>query len=689
MSLRIRRGTDAQRTSKTFDLGEIVWTTDTQKLYVGDGLTAGGINALAAMAGTGFTFNATTQRIDFSLPNLNLNTSEVAEDSSRLYFTTTRAQASVAAALTAGNPYNSGIAFTYDNVNNRITAVATGTQVPSTTGNVGKYLTVGDDGSVQWHNPPIPGGLSVPSFTGNQGKYLTTDGSILTWANIAINTLSYTTVGNVTYNANLTDTGFTMPVTIKLAPGVDIKRDNGSGIFTTVLGGLSSVSADTSPTLGGNLSLGGHNISGTGNINTTGTITATGDITTTAGNLSVNGTITAISGLGGNLSLQGHNIFGTGNINPAGNIHAVGGNITADGIVTGNTIVATTGLGANLPLNSYGITGNGTVNITGNITTNQQLQGYTIVATSTISASQGLGADLSLNNHNLIGSLGLVINGTNGSISTNSIITGGGFNTTGTITASSTISGGSLTTSGTITATQGLGANLSLNSHNITGSGNLNITGNVNLNLNSSLNIRELLDGVHNYGYIITAMSRGTFASPTAVQAGDELGGIIFQAYTDSSTQATAGQISFIVDSNSTVTPGSGYVKSFVVISAATDTDQSANNAVTIDSAGVITSNAISVGDGSTAHPSIVFTTDGSKDSGFFHPGDGIIGVTINGVEAGRWNPTGLQVAGAIKTGSFNGSGSYPTPSAGMIIFDSSNNHFYGYDGSTWKQLDN
>jgi len=683
MSLRIRRGTDAQRTSKTFDLGEIVWTTDTQKLYVGDGLTAGGINALAAMAGVGFTFNATTQRIDFSLPNLNLNTSEVAEDSSRLYFTNTRAQASVAAALTAGNPYNSGIAFTYDNVNNRITAVATGTQVPSTTGNVGKYLTVGDDGSVQWHNPPIPGGLSVPSFSGNQGKYLTTDGSILTWANIAINTLSYTTVGNVTYNANLTDTGFTMPVTIKLAPGVDIKRDNGAGIFTTVLGGLSSVSADTSPTLGGNLSLGNHNITGTGNINTTGTITASSTIS--GGSITTSGTITTTLGLGGDLNLYTHSITGTGNISPSGNVHAVGGNVTADAVLIGDTLSITHGLGADLSLNGHDITGTGNININGNITSTQQIQGFSIVGT-TIQGVQGLGGNLSLNSYNLTGNGNINILG---SVTANGTITGGGFNTTGTITASSTISGGSLTTSGTITASQGLGANLSLNSHNITGSGNLNITGNVNLNLNSSLNIRELLDGVHNYGYIITAMSRGTFASPTAVQAGDELGGIIFQAYTDSSTQATAGQISFIVDSNSTVTPGSGYVKSFVVISAATDTDQNANNAVTIDSAGVITSNAISVGDGSTAHPSIVFTTDGSKDSGFFHPGDGIIGVTINGVEAGRWNPTGLQVAGAIKTGSFNGSGSYPTPSAGMIIFDSSNNHFYGYNGSTWKQLDN
>ena len=64
MSLRIRRGTDAQRQGITFDLGEPVWTTDTQKLYIGDGITAGGNNILAQSAGTGMTWNATTQKFD-------------------------------------------------------------------------------------------------------------------------------------------------------------------------------------------------------------------------------------------------------------------------------------------------------------------------------------------------------------------------------------------------------------------------------------------------------------------------------------------------------------------------------------------------------------------------------------------------------------------------------------------------
>ena len=66
MSLRIRRGTEAQRTGATFDLGEIVYTTDTNKLYVGDGVNSGGKNILATSAGTGLIWNASTQRLDFN-----------------------------------------------------------------------------------------------------------------------------------------------------------------------------------------------------------------------------------------------------------------------------------------------------------------------------------------------------------------------------------------------------------------------------------------------------------------------------------------------------------------------------------------------------------------------------------------------------------------------------------------------
>lgn len=44
MALQLRRGTDAQRRQTVFSIGELIYATDTQRVYVGDGVTQGGIN---------------------------------------------------------------------------------------------------------------------------------------------------------------------------------------------------------------------------------------------------------------------------------------------------------------------------------------------------------------------------------------------------------------------------------------------------------------------------------------------------------------------------------------------------------------------------------------------------------------------------------------------------------------------
>ena len=43
MALKLRRGTEANRTSITPAEGELIYITDTKKLYSGDGTTAGGV----------------------------------------------------------------------------------------------------------------------------------------------------------------------------------------------------------------------------------------------------------------------------------------------------------------------------------------------------------------------------------------------------------------------------------------------------------------------------------------------------------------------------------------------------------------------------------------------------------------------------------------------------------------------
>ena len=42
MALQIRRGTESLRTTINPAQGEIIYTTDTKKMYIGDGITAGG-----------------------------------------------------------------------------------------------------------------------------------------------------------------------------------------------------------------------------------------------------------------------------------------------------------------------------------------------------------------------------------------------------------------------------------------------------------------------------------------------------------------------------------------------------------------------------------------------------------------------------------------------------------------------
>jgi len=49
MALRLRRGTDAERLLITPADGEMIWTTDTQELYVGNGSTVGGIRITGAL----------------------------------------------------------------------------------------------------------------------------------------------------------------------------------------------------------------------------------------------------------------------------------------------------------------------------------------------------------------------------------------------------------------------------------------------------------------------------------------------------------------------------------------------------------------------------------------------------------------------------------------------------------------
>lgn len=110
MALRIRRGTDAQRSGRTFELGELVYTIDSQQLWVGDGVTAGGAPVVGSnVAGYGLTYNNITKQLEVS----GLTSDDITEGTNNKYFSTELAVDAVGAALVAGNDTNVGITFTY------------------------------------------------------------------------------------------------------------------------------------------------------------------------------------------------------------------------------------------------------------------------------------------------------------------------------------------------------------------------------------------------------------------------------------------------------------------------------------------------------------------------------------------------------------------------------------------------
>jgi hypothetical protein len=73
MTLRIRRGVEADRTSITPASGEIIYTTDDKRLYVGDGTTAGG-TSINNVSGTSATVLPSSTRVftTESGPNVNV-----------------------------------------------------------------------------------------------------------------------------------------------------------------------------------------------------------------------------------------------------------------------------------------------------------------------------------------------------------------------------------------------------------------------------------------------------------------------------------------------------------------------------------------------------------------------------------------------------------------------------------------
>ena len=249
---------------------------------------------------------------------------------------------------------------------------------------------------------------------------------------------------------------------------------------------------------------------------------------------------------------------------------------------------------------------------------------------------------------------------------------------------------GNISTTGTLSVT-GLGADLVLNNHNITGTGNINTTGTISSTGTCSASAFNS-SGALTIGSISTTgtLSAGATTLTSTLSAGASTLTSVTTAVVNVPDASRGLQISSL--------QGNGIAANFYAGSSASPTTLgtgSSNsmtfalkgyNGSTYVNAGVIISYFDNGANLSDVQPksNLVLSTGGGGTTAYY------AGFTSLGI----LTAPGFHLAGpnyaTQGTIGYNGSGNYPSPAqAGMMIFDSSNNHFYGYNGTTWKQLDN
>jgi hypothetical protein len=255
----------------------------------------------------------------------------------------------------------------------------------------------------------------------------------------------------------------------------------------------------------------------------------------------------------------------------------------------------------------------------------------------------------------------------------------------------------STTTSVVADTNPSLGGNLNLNNKIITGTGSINITGSATVvgtlnnfgitqlgnlsndseliiyNRNSSyISLRTLAD---NTQFIEMTASNGTFAAPTPVVSQNLLGGLILRGWSGVDFKPSVifgGQV------DGAVVAG-GVPGKFVI--QTTNAAGTGTSVLTFDKNGKLAIPTVAVGDGTAGSPSIAFSADVGANTGFYRPGEGIVGVSINGAERARVIDDGMVITGYVKVKDF--AGTLPvTPTAGMIVLDGST--FKGYNGTAW-----
>ena len=317
MSLRIRRGTDLERSTQLFDQGEIVYTTDTQRLYIGDGSTLGGIAATGfttaeaqdaaasifaggSHSGITFTYNPTTNTMDADVidgiattygisaetatggVNLRLSGSDASTDNVKFAegsnITLTRTDAStITIASTA-----SGSALTVKNEGTDLTTNATSIDF---VGSTVTATSVGDAVTVT-----IDGGTGGGATTLNDLTDVDVTGAV---------------TGNV---LKLNSSGTWEDGDLALADLSDVSASPTTGESliwsgTSWINGLQPISEDINPQLGGNLDLNGYLVTGDGAIDITTEVLSSSTISITTANDTNTSSVLALSRSNGTIAI--------------------------------------------------------------------------------------------------------------------------------------------------------------------------------------------------------------------------------------------------------------------------------------------------------------------------------------------------------------------------------------------------
>ena len=409
MSLQIRRGTSTELANITPVIGELIYTTDTQEVYVGDGSTQGGI--AIAVGGSG------------NVSGTNLLTLGIV---------------SAAGNITGGNILTNGLVSAAGNVYGDV-FVGNGAGLTNLVQNVSGNSLTGTvlNANIVTSSLTSFGNLTQISVTGNVRS-----GNV-------INAGIISSAGNIT-GGNVDASAYTG---VRVSVVGNISGGNIATAGTTITASLSSSGNVT----GGNVNTGGQ-VSATGNITgayINGNGSALTGITVNANLLSgtylsgtvINSSLTSVGTLtslsvsgniaGGNVSTAGQ--FGAAILSASGNV--TGGNITTGGVVTaagnvtGNYLRSTLDINAGGNIVGVNFTGAG-VSVTGNIT------GAYIIG----NGSQLTGLPAGYTNSNVstfLSAFGSNTISTTGSI-TSGNVTGGNILTGGIISATGNITGGNV-----------------------------------------------------------------------------------------------------------------------------------------------------------------------------------------------------------------------------------------------------